>query len=100
MVLNIPGGEFLTGSLDVISQSLTIPVLIILLVIVIITIITLGGMIAEYTSRRKVPVGTIRDLIYDINAAGSVEELKNVISMQKFQNPKRRHCLKSHHHRI
>ena len=80
MVLNIPGGEFLTGSLDVISQSLTIPVLIILLVIVVITIITLGGLIAEYTSRRKVPVGTIRDLIYDINAAESQEKLKSVIS--------------------
>ena len=83
MVLNIPGGEFLTGSLDVISQSLTIPVLIILLIIVIISIITLGGLIAEYTSRRKVPVGTIRDLIYDINAAASVEDLKNVISSAK-----------------
>lgn len=80
MVLNIPGGEFLTGSLDVISQSLTIPVLIILLVIVIISIISLGGIIAEYTSRRKVPVGTIRDLIYDINRAASAEDLKNVIS--------------------
>ena len=80
MALNIPGGEFLTGSLDVISQSLTIPVLIILLVIVIISIITLGGAIAEYTSRRKVPVGTIRDLIYDINRADSVETLKNVIT--------------------
>lgn len=83
MALSIPGGEFLTGSLDVISQSLTIPVLIILLVIVIISIITLGGAIAEYTSRRKVPVGTIRDLIYDINAAESVEALKNVISSAK-----------------
>ena len=83
MALNIPGGEFLTGSLDVISQSLTIPVLVILLVIVIITIITLGGIIAEYTSRRNVPVGTIRDLIYEINSAGSVEELKNVISNAK-----------------
>ena len=82
MALNIPGGEFLTGSLDVISQSLTIPVLVILLVIVIITIISLGGVIAEYTSRRKVPVGTIRDLIYDINAAGSVEELKDIISAE------------------
>ena len=41
MALNIPGGEFLTGSLDVISQSLTIPVLVILLIIVIISIITL-----------------------------------------------------------
>ncbi|MDO5859164.1 MotA/TolQ/ExbB proton channel family protein [Methanobrevibacter sp.] len=83
MALNIPGGEFLTGSLDVISQSLTIPVLVILLIIVIITIINLGGVIAEYTSRRKVPVGTIRDLIYDINAAGSVDELKNIISSAK-----------------
>ena len=80
MALNIPGGGFLTGSLDVISQSLTIPVLIILLVIVIISIITLGGAIAEYTSRKKVPIGTIRDLIYEINAAESVEALKNVIS--------------------
>ena len=71
MALSIPGGEFLTGSLDVISQSLTIPVLIILLIIVIISIITLGGAIAEYTSRRKVPVGTIRDLIYDINSSAA-----------------------------
>ena len=80
MVLNIPGGEFLTGSLDVISQSLTVPVLVILLIMVIISIISLGGIIAEYTSRRKVPVGTIRDLIYEINAAGSHDELKSVIS--------------------
>ena len=83
MALNIPGGEFLTGSLDVISQSLTIPVLVILLVIVIITIITLGGVIAEYTSRRKVPVGTIRDLIYEINNAQTVDQLKSVISSAK-----------------
>ena len=83
MVLNIPGGELLTGSLDVISQSLTIPVMVILLVIVIISIITLGGAIAEYTSRKKVPVGTIKDLIYDINAAESADALKNVISKAK-----------------
>ena len=79
MALNIPGGEFLTGSLDVISQSLTIPVLVILLIIVIISIISLGGLIAEYTSRRKVPVGVIRDLIYDINSATSTEDLINKI---------------------
>ena len=90
MALNIPGGEFLTGSLDVISQSLTIPVLVILLVIVIISIIALGGIIAEYTSRRKVPVGTISDLIYEINSAGSVEELKNVISNAKIPKSQRK----------
>lgn len=80
MVLSIPGGEVITGSLDVISQSLTIPVLVILLIMVIISIITLGGIISEYTSRKKVPVSVVRDLIYDINAAGSVDELKSIIS--------------------
>ena len=90
MVLNIPGGEYLTGSLDVISQSLTIPVLIILLVIVIISIITLGGAIAEYTSRRKVPVGTIRDLIYEINRAESIDALKNVIANAKIPNAQKK----------
>ena len=80
MALNIPGGEFLTGSLDVISQSLSIPVLIILLVIVVISIIALGGMIAEYTSRKKVPIKTIKELIYDINNAISIGSLQNVIS--------------------
>ncbi len=90
MALNIPGGEFLTGSLDVISQSLTIPVLIILLVIVIISIVTLGGAIAEYTSRKKVPVGTIRDLIYDINAAESVDALKGVISRANIPKAQKR----------
>ena len=79
MSVSIPGGDFLTGSLDVISQSLTIPVLVILLIIVVISIITLGGLISEYTSRRKVPVGRIRDLIYEINSAASVDALKNVI---------------------
>ena len=79
MSVSIPGGEFLTGSLDVISQSLTIPVLVILLIIVVISIITLGGLISEYTSRRKVPVGSVRDLIYEINAATSVDNLKSII---------------------
>ena len=79
MSVSIPGGEFLTGSLDVISQSLTIPVLVILLIIVVISIITLGGVINEYTSRKKVPVGTVRDLIYKINSAASVDELKSII---------------------
>ena len=90
MALNIPGGEFLTGSLDVISQSLTIPVLVVLLIIVIISIITLGGAIAEYTSRRKVPVGVIRDLIYEINGVASVDDLKDVISNAKIPKSQRK----------
>ena len=83
MSVSIPGGEFLTGSLDVISQSLTIPVLVILLIIVIISIITLGGAISEFTSRKKVPIRIIRDLIYEINAAVSVDQLKSIINNAK-----------------
>ena len=79
MSVSIPGGEYLTGSLDVISQSLTIPVLVILLLIVVFSIIILGGAISEYTSRKKVSVGTIRDLIYSINSAASVDALKSTI---------------------
>ena len=90
MSVSIPGGEFLTGSLDVISQSLTIPVLVILLIIVIISIITLGGLISEYTSRKKVPVGTVRDLIYDINLAESVEALKGIIDGAKIPKSQRK----------
>lgn len=83
MNVTIPGGEYITGSLDVISQSLTIPVLVILLIIVVISIISLGGLISEYTSRKKVPVGVIRDLIYDINSAASVEALLGIIEGAK-----------------
>ena len=90
MSVSIPGGEFLTGSLDVISQSLTIPVLVILLIIVVISIITLGGLISEYTSRRKVPVGSVRDLIYEINAAASVDALKSVIESAEIPKSQRK----------
>lgn len=80
MSSTIPGGEYLTGTLDVISQSLSIPVLVILLILVIISIIILGGLISEYTSRKKIPVEKIRDMIFEINGAGSVENLKGIIS--------------------
>ncbi len=75
----IPGGEYLTGTLDVISQSLSIPVLIILLILVVISIIVLGGFISEFTSRKKVPVSTISNAIYKINTAISVDNLKQII---------------------
>ena len=77
---SIPGTEYLSGALNVISQSLTIPVMVLLLVIAVVSIIALGGFISEYTSRKKTGVGKIRDLIFKINTATSVDELKDVIS--------------------
>ena len=53
MAIDVVGGSILTGALDVIAQSLTIPVLIILLIIFILAVIDLGSLIAEYGSRKK-----------------------------------------------
>lgn len=83
MTSTIPGGEFLTGALNVISQSLLIPVIILLLVIVVISILVAGSLISEYTSRKKVPVKVIKNLIYDINTATTNMELKEIIANSK-----------------
>ena len=78
---SIPGTEYLSGALNVISQSLTIPVMVLLLIIAVVSVIALGGFISEYTSTKKVGVGKIRDLIFKINTAASVDDLMNVISV-------------------
>ena len=72
--------DWLAGALDVISQSLAVPVLVILLILVVVSIVLLGGFIGEFISRRKVPVKLIRDLIYNINNASSIDGLNEVIS--------------------
>ena len=77
---SIPGTEYLSGALNVISQSLTIPVMVLLLIIAIISVIALGGFISEYTSMKKVGVVKIRDLIFKINTASSIDDLMNIIS--------------------
>jgi len=80
MSINLPGGEILTGTLDVISQSLTIPVLIVLLIIFLLAVITIGAVIAEYSSRKDISVDTLKQLIYNIHDAGSPEEIKDIVN--------------------
>ena len=79
-LFDVLGMDWLTGSLDVISQSLAVPVLVILLILVVVSIVLLGGFIGEFISRCNVPVKLIRDLIYDINNASSIDGLNEVIS--------------------
>ena len=79
MVTSIPGSEFLSSALNVISQSLLIPVMAILLIFVVYSVITLGGLISEYTSRKKIPVTTIRDLIYEISSSKNVKSIKKIV---------------------
>jgi len=83
MAMTIPGGSFLTATLNLISQSLLIPVVVFLLVFVAFVIISLGGLIFEYSSRTKVSVDDVSDLILDISNAPSVDEMKNVIAEAK-----------------
>lgn len=83
MNTTLPYTNVITGTMDVISQSLTIPVLIILLIMVVITAINLGMVISEYTSRKKVPVDVISEIIFNINNAKSITELDDIIEFSK-----------------
>jgi biopolymer transport protein ExbB/TolQ len=79
MVTTIPGSEILTSGLNMISQSLQIPVIIFLVLFAIFAVITLGGLVAEYTSRRKISVDSLEKIIYSISNASSNEEILNII---------------------
>ncbi|MBZ9570646.1 MotA/TolQ/ExbB proton channel family protein [Methanobrevibacter sp. TMH8] len=83
MVLNIPGSGILTSTLNVISQSLLIPVIILLLIFAVYAVITIGSLISEYSSRKKVPISTMKKLIHDISLAENVEVAKNAISLSE-----------------
>lgn len=80
MVLSIPGSGILTSTLNVISQSLLIPVIILLLVFVVYAVITIGSLISEYSSRKKVPVSVMKNLIHDVSLAENAEVAKSAIS--------------------
>ena len=54
MATTIPGSDILTSGLNMISQSLQIPVIIFLIIFAVFAVITLGGLIAEYTSRKNI----------------------------------------------
>ena len=83
MVSTIPGSEILTSTLNMISQSLQIPVIIFLVVFAIFAVLAIGGLISEYTSRKKITPDTIEELIYAISNASSLEEIKNIIKNAK-----------------
>lgn len=72
-----------------ISQSLQIPVVIFLIIFAFFAVVTLGSLIAEYTSRKKITPDTLEKLIYEISNASSSEELMNIIKNAKlYENQK------------
>ena len=89
MVTTIPGSEILTSGLNMIAQSLQIPVIIFLVVFAFFAILTLGSLVSEYTSRKKVTPDTLEKLIYSISRATSSDELMNIIKNAKlYENQK------------
>ena len=86
MVSTIPGSEILTSTLNMISQSLQIPVVIFLIVFAVFAVLAIGGLISEYTSRKKITPDMIEQLIYSISKATSLEEIKNIIENSNIYN--------------
>ena len=89
MVTTIPGSEILTSGLNMIAQSLQIPVIIFLVVFAFFAILTLGSLVSEYTSRKKITPDSLEKLIYSISKATSSDELMNIIKNAKlYENQK------------
>ncbi len=79
MVIMIPGSDLLTSALNVVSQSLQIPVIVFLLIFAVYAVITVGGLISEYSSRKEVPVRLIKDLIFKISCSEDVSEIEDIV---------------------
>lgn len=89
MVTTIPGSEVLTSGLNMIAQSLQIPVIIFLIIFAFFAILTLGSLVSEYTSRKKITPDSLEKLIYSISNATSSDELMNIIKNAKlYENQK------------
>lgn len=75
----IPGSEIINSALHVISQSLLMPVVIILLIILGYVVIEAGGLISEYSIRRKTSLVELENFIKSISNPGTMENINIVI---------------------
>ena len=83
MVSTIPGGDFLTGTLNVIAQSLLLPVMIVLIIFIIFAIIEIGALLAEYTGRKKISGEEKEEIIKKIVKSNSKEDIYQIINSTK-----------------
>jgi biopolymer transport protein ExbB/TolQ len=82
---NGTGLPILDSSLTAITQALQIPVIILLIAFLVFAVYTLGKLLSEYFSRKKVPVKLIKEMIYDIYDAESSEDIKNIVNSADIQ---------------
>lgn len=83
MVSTIPGGNILTGILDVIAQSLLLPVMILLIIFIIFSIIEIGSILAEYTGRKNITSEEKEEILKQIAACKNKDEICQVIDNTK-----------------
>ena len=76
----IPGSEFLTAALNVVSQSLQIPVIIFLLLFAIFAVFAFGGLISDYRSRIKLTREYREKLVFSLVNASSVDSLIDIVN--------------------
>ena len=86
MVTTIPGSDLLTSALNVIAQSLQIPVILFLLAFAVFSIYIIGSLISEYSSHKKVPIQMIRDLVYRIANCEDVDDIIGIIKNAHIQH--------------
>lgn len=83
MVTTLPGGDILSGILNVIAQSLLLPVMILLVIFIIFAVIEIGAVLAEYTGRKKL-TGKEKDIIIrNIVSSENPEQICQVINYSK-----------------
>lgn len=83
MSAEVVGSNFLESFLNLMSQSLKIPVIIFLIIFAIFAILSLGTLIAEYRNHRKFVFKDVDKLVFQINMAKSNSELKEYIQQAR-----------------
>ena len=90
----IPGSELLAATLNVVSQSLQIPVIIFLLIFAIFAVFAFGGLISDYKTRVRLTRNYKEELIFSLVNAEGVSELKNIIKGSKTYDSQKEVLLK------
>ncbi|WP_407423036.1 MotA/TolQ/ExbB proton channel family protein [Methanobrevibacter sp.] len=96
-MVSIPGSELLTAALNVVSQSLQIPVIIFLLIFAVFAVFAFGGLISDYYSRVKLTREYKEELVFSLVNANSVDELMNLVDNSKIYDNQKEVLLKIIH---
>lgn len=93
-MVSIPGSELLTAALNVVSQSLQIPVIIFLLIFAVFAVFAFGGLISDYYSRVKLTREYKEELVFSLVNANSVDELISLVNNSKIYDNQKEVLLK------